>query len=157
MSNKTWQQKLHNKEEVLPEIKEITSESLIKQVGQGKMVIPAPLEIDAIMRRVPEGLLITTEDIRIHQNMKYDALYTCPLCTGIFSKIAAYASEEEKEAGKKVLNPYWRTLKAKGEINEKFPGGITNQVEKLEKEGHKIISKGKKFFVKDFETAIYKF
>lgn len=37
--------------------------------------------------------------------------------------------------------PYWRTLKANGELNEKYPGGIEAQKEKLEVEGHMIVQK----------------
>ncbi len=151
---KSFQQKLHNKKDSLPEVKEITCDKLIAQVGPGKMVIPAPLEIDAIMRSVPEGLLITTDDIRRQQNAKYNAVYTCPLCTGIFTRIAACASEEvDKEPH---MNPWWRTLKAKGEINEKFPGGVEGQIKKLESEGHKIIKRGKKYFVLDYKSALFK-
>lgn len=151
---KTFQQKLHHKKDSLPEVKEITCDKLISQVGAGKMVIPAPLEIDALMRSVPEGMLITTDDIRRQQNFKYNAVYTCPLCTGIFTRIAACASEEaDKDTGK---NPYWRTLKAKGEINEKFPGGVEGQIKKLESEGHRIVKRGKKFFVLDYQSALFK-
>lgn len=151
---KTFQQKLHHNKESLPEVKEITNDKLIAQAGAGKMVIPAPLEIDALMRSVPEGMLITTEDIRRQQNRKYHAVYTCPLCTGIFTRIAACASEEVDKGVDK--NPYWRTLKTKGEINEKFPGGVEGQIKKLENEGHKIVKRGKKFFVLDYESALFK-
>ena len=40
--------------------------------------------------------------------------------------------------------PYWRTLKANGELNEKYPGGTRKQKEKLEAEGHIIIQNGRK-------------
>ncbi len=40
--------------------------------------------------------------------------------------------------------PYWRTLKANGELNAKYPGGIEVQKELLEKEGHTVITKGRK-------------
>ena len=40
--------------------------------------------------------------------------------------------------------PYWRTLKANGELNEKYPNGIEAQKEKLEAEGHTIVQKGRK-------------
>ena len=82
---KTFQQKLHHNKESLPEVKEITNDKLIAQAGVGKMVIPAPLE-----------------------------------------------------------------------INEKFPGGVEGQIKKLENEGHKIVKRGKKFFVLDYESALFK-
>ena len=49
--------------------------------------------------------------------------------------IAAWASYQRTED----KTPYWRTLKANGELNEKYPEGIEKQKELLEKEGHTII------------------
>ena len=54
--------------------------------------------------------------------------------------------------------PYWRTLKANGELNAKYPGGVEAQKEKLEAEGHTIIQKGRtniKYFVKDYESILF--
>lgn len=54
--------------------------------------------------------------------------------------------------------PYWRTLKANGELNEKYPGGAMTQKEKLEAEGHTIIQKGRKnirYYVKDYENVLF--
>jgi hypothetical protein len=58
--------------------------------------------------------------------------------------------------GKKDITPYWRTLKSKGELNEKYPGGVEAQMFKLTAEGHTIISgKGKKPpIVKDYEKKL---
>jgi alkylated DNA nucleotide flippase Atl1 len=54
------------------------------------------------------------------------------------------------------ITPYWRTLKGKGEINEKYPGGVEGQAERLKAEGHTIESdkKGKPKRVKDWETKL---
>ena len=54
--------------------------------------------------------------------------------------------------------PYWRTLKANGELNEKYPNGIEAQKAKLEAEGHTIIQKGRKnvrYYVKDYENSLF--
>ena len=54
--------------------------------------------------------------------------------------------------------PYWRTLKANGELNPKYPGGMEAQKEMLEKEGHTIVQKGRtniKYYVKDYEQALF--
>ncbi len=155
MARKTFKEKLHNKKDLLPEIKPVNCQKLIDKYGNGNMVIPAPLEIDGIMKQVPENMLITTEQIRDFFNEKYDAVYTCPLCTGIFCKLVAFAAEEDKAEGIQHTTPYWRTLKSKGEINEKFPGGIEQQIELLTKEGHRIFKKGKKYFVQDFKDVLY--
>ena len=119
------------------------------------MVIPAPLELDELMRAVPKGLLITAGQLRNYMNEKYDAVYTCPMCTGIFTRIAGCAAEEEVETGNGRGYSWWRTLKNQGELNEKYPGGLERQAKELEKEGHRIIRKGKKMFVEDFESALH--
>jgi hypothetical protein len=51
-----------------------------------------------------------------------------------------------------------KTLKANGELNEKYLGGVTAQKEKLEAEGHTIIQKGRKnirYYVKDYEHVLF--
>jgi hypothetical protein len=58
--------------------------------------------------------------------------------TGIFIAIAARAAGEDEEKGRKDITPYWRTLKGKGELNEKYPGGVDAQAKKLKAEGHEI-------------------
>lgn len=118
------------------------------------VVIPAPIEVDEIMKKVPKGKLITINDTRTTLAQKHSATIGCPITTGIFARIAAEASEEVVAEGKKVITPYWRTLKAGGVINEKYPGGVEAQKELLEKEGHKIIQKGKKYVVADFEKYL---
>jgi alkylated DNA nucleotide flippase Atl1 len=52
--------------------------------------------------------------------------------------MAARAAEEDTAEGKKNITPYWRTLKSKGELNEKYPGGVAEQAKKLKSEGHTI-------------------
>ena len=37
---------------------------LIKRCGDGTFVIPAPLEVDALMKRVPKGRLVTINELR---------------------------------------------------------------------------------------------
>jgi alkylated DNA nucleotide flippase Atl1 len=58
------------------------------------------------------------------------------------------------EICKKLKIPYWRTLKADGFLNEKYPGGLEAQKTLLEKEGHKIVRRGKKYQVADFEKHL---
>lgn len=50
--------------------------------------------------------------------------------------------------------PYWRALKADGFLNEKNPGGMARHKELLEKEGYRIIGRGKKCRVADFEKFL---
>ena len=49
-----------------------------------------------------------------------------------------------------------RTLKAKGELNEKYPGGIEAQKLLLEMEEHEVVKRGKRGFVQGFEEKLAK-
>lgn len=142
---KTALQKLHESHS-LPKVVKITAK-MSKRWGTGTAAIPAPLEVDALMKKVPAGKVITINDIREKIAKKYKATIGCPITCGIFAWIAAYAAEEEKSTGKKNTTPWWRTVKIGGELNEKYPGGALNQKKCLEREGHQIVKKGKKYFV----------
>ena len=115
------------------------TDSMSKRWGTGTVVIPAPIEVDGIMRRIPAGKLVTINDIRVVLAEKHEATIGCPMTTGIFAWVAAHAAEERKQRGEKDFTPYWRTLKAGGVLNEKFPGGAEAQKELLEREGHTVI------------------
>ena len=74
----------------------------------------------------------------------------------IYIFVAAWASFQR--TGDKT--PYWRTLKANGELNDKYPGGALEQKARLEAEGHIIIQRGRKnikYYVKDYEKALFDF
>jgi hypothetical protein len=124
--------------------------------GTGTVVIPAPIEVDEIMKKVPKGKLITINQIREILAKRHCATIGCPITTGIFAWVSANAAEEISKQGKKNLTPYWRTLKTDGVINEKYPGGVQAQKIFLEKEGHKVIQKGKKYIVVDYEKYLMK-
>ena len=151
---KSWSEKLKDSKG-LPKVEKITGK-MSKRWGIGTVVIPAPMEVDEMMRRVHEGKLITINEIREALAKKHKATIGCPMTTGIFAWIAANAAEEQRQEGKKDITPYWRTLKTGGVINPKYPGGVEAQKELLEKEGHKVIQKGKKHVVVDYEKSLAK-
>jgi len=139
----------------LPKVEKITGK-MSKRWGRGTVAIPAPIEVNEIMKRVPKEKLITINDIRVVVAKKHKATIGCPITCGIFAWISDQAAEEEKAQGKKDVTPWWRTLKTGGVLNEKYPGGIFNQKKLLEKEGHKIIQKGKNYLVSDYEKSLVK-
>ena len=152
---KTFKEKLHDSKD-FPRIEELKG-NMVKQWGEGTIVIPVPLEVDELMKKIPRGKLITINNIRDILARRHGATIACPICTGIFARIAAGAAEEDAMKGKKRITPYWRTLKSDGEINPKYPGGVQKQIEMLEAEGHTILPKGKKkFVVQDFEKFLIK-
>lgn len=59
---KSWQEKLAD-DKGLPRVVEIDGK-MSKRWGTGTVCIPAPREIDEIMKKVPKGRLITINQIR---------------------------------------------------------------------------------------------
>jgi alkylated DNA nucleotide flippase Atl1 len=148
----TWNQKL-NESKGLPKVEKIT-DAMSKRWGTGTLVIPAPIEVDEIMHKVPLGKVITINEIRAALAKKHNATIGCPMTTGIFAWIAAHAAEERKQQGEKDITPYWRTLKTGGFLNEKYPGGTAVQKKLLEQEGHVVTRKGKKYVVANYKQAL---
>jgi len=149
---KTALEKLHESHG-LPKVEKITGK-LSKRWGTGTVAIPAPIEVNEIMKKVPKGKLITINEIRQIIAKKHKATISCPITCGIFAWISAYAAEEERKAGKKDITPWWRTLKSDGSLNEKYPGGVKEQKKLLEKEGHEVIKKGKKYIIVDYQNSL---
>ncbi len=149
---KSWQEKLADSKD-LPKVVKITGKGAIHW-GTGTMAIPAPREVEMIMRQVPKGKLITINEIRARVARQHRATIGCPLTCGIFAWISAHAAEEARQEGKRDITPWWRTLKSGGELNPKYPGGIEYQKRLLEAEGHRVIKKGKKWVVADYQSAL---
>ena len=107
------------------------------------------------MRTLPFGRVTTVGEIRSFFARKNNADFTDPITAGIFVSIAAWASYQRKDD----QTPYWRTLKADGELNPKYHGGVEEQKKRLEDEGHTIVTKGRtrlRYVVKDYEAALYR-
>ena len=140
----------------MPKIQIITDRKSIEKYGGDRMYFAPPMDYDAAMRRVPYGKLTTVGDIRAWFAEQSGADFTEPITAGIFVSIAAWASYQRGEDE----TPWWRTLKANGELNPKYPGGAEAQKEKLEAEGHTVIRKGRtkiNYVVKDYEESLFKF
>ncbi len=148
---KTWQEKLEDNKS-FPKIIEFNPklpygkalEKIGAKPGDSVVLVP-PLEVNGIMKKVPHGKLITLNEICKKLAKKYKAKFCCTLTAGIFVLTAANAAVETKSDV-----PYWRTIKNHGELNEKYPGGAKRQKKLLEKEGHTVVKKGRKYYVKNF-------
>lgn len=149
---KTWREKLLDSKD-LPKVSVIEGK-MSQRWGEGTVAIPAPREVDEIMKAVPKGRLITTKEIQAKIAQKHHATMGCPICCGIFAWIAAHAANEAESEGTKRVTPYWRTLKTGGELNPKFPGGVEELKVRLEAEGHRVVAKGKKWIVADYESRL---
>lgn len=138
----------------MPRIQIVTDEAVIRRYGGERMYFAPPRDYDAVMKLVPRGRLLTAPMIRAYLARQGGADFTDPMTAGIFIQIAAWASEQRADDPA----PWWRTLKAGGELNPKYPGGTETQKAKLEAEGHTVIAKGRKnikYFVQDYEKSLF--
>lgn len=143
-----------HKDTGMPKVQIVTDKTTIEKYGGERMYVAPPIAYDGIMKTVPYGKVITVGMIREYLAKKNHADFTDPITAGIFVSIAAWASYQRSEEE----TPYWRTLKANGELNAKYPGGMEAQKEKLEAEGHTIMQKGRKnirYYVKDYESVLF--
>lgn len=138
----------------MPKIQIITDAASIQKYGGNRMYFAPPVDYDTVMKKVPWGKVTTVGKIRDYFAGSAGADFTEPITAGIFVSIAAWASFQRTEDE----TPYWRTLKANGALNPKYPGGIEAQKRHLEAEGHTIIQRGRKnisYYVKDYEKALF--
>ena len=72
----TWREKLGStaQRQNLPRVVEV-NEKMSKKWGEGTCVIPSPVEVDAVMKNVPKGRLITINQIRQMMAKKYHASF----------------------------------------------------------------------------------
>lgn len=139
----------------MPRIQLVTDPATVRKYGGSRMCFAPPLAYDAAMRRVPFGRVTTVGAIREAFARQAGADFTEPITAGVFVSIAAWASFQR---GGEDETPWWRTLKANGELNPKYPGGAAAQKERLEAEGHTVITKGRtniRYYVKDYERALF--
>ena len=144
---------LHDNKD-MPKFQTITDQKSIEKYGGNRMYFAPPIYYDKAMKRIPYGKVITVGKIREYFAKLNGADFTEPITAGIFVSIAAWASYQRTDDE----TPYWRILKANGELNEKYPNGIEAQKEKLEAEGHTIVQKGRKnirYYVKDYEKVLF--
>jgi alkylated DNA nucleotide flippase Atl1 len=130
---------------------------VIEDTKKGRMYISTPSEIQTIVEKVPNGKLITTAQIASQLTRKYKVDFTCPLTTGIFFSLVANLAEEERSEGKKDITPYWRVVKPKGYLYDKYLGQTSHQYDYLVAEGFEIKPTGKKvaaYEIKDYEKYL---
>jgi alkylated DNA nucleotide flippase Atl1 len=157
---KTWNEKLADKKG-LPKIlkleKKFPCYNAVHKMGAEEgddIVLVNPSEVVGLMKKIPRGKIITIVEICRAIAKKYKVKGCCSLTTGIFIMVAANAAEESLEEGRNLNIPYWRTLKANGFLNDKYPGGQESQKKLLEKEGFKIISRGKRYQIVDYKKYV---
>ncbi len=93
----------------------------------GKMLIPCPATVAALLLEIPEGKLITTAQLREELALRKYVQAVCPPSTQ--KALKAIAKDPVNKA------PYWRIVKPDGELMAFLPGGVADQLQHLEDEG----------------------
>lgn len=119
------------------------------------VVLVNPGEVVALMRQVPYVRLTTIVEICQSIARRHQVKGCCTLTTGIFIMTVANAAAEAGGEPPELDIPYWRTLKADGFLNEKFPGGAEAHTALLEKEGFTIARKGKRYVVENYRCYLF--
>jgi len=128
--------------------------------GRGKILIPKPTQIISLIKQIPRGKLTTIELVREKLARDYKVDLTCPLVTGIFLRLIAECEEEKLNKGvigEDEMLPYWRVLRSDGSLNNKFPGGVELQAERLKREGFKIVARHRKLYVDNYREYLDEF
>jgi hypothetical protein len=162
---KTWIQKLEDKKS-LPKIlkleKRFPCYNALHKMGADvgdNIILVNSGEVVEIMKKVPKGKLATIVEICKAIAKNHQVKGCCSLTTGIFIMTIANAVEEFISKGEKsslTKIPYWRTLKADGFLNEKYPGGLEAHKKLLQEESFQIIARGKKYQVANFDKYLIK-
>jgi alkylated DNA nucleotide flippase Atl1 len=114
--------------------------------GAGKMLLPGPTTVAALIEKMPEGKLITTTLICQKLAQQFHVRGTCPVTTQ--KALQAIAHDPDARVA------YWRVVKANGGLINRFPGGAEGQAERLRKEGFALDRKGKTPKVTNFRESL---
>jgi hypothetical protein len=60
----------------------------------GAMVVSSPAEVDALIRKLKWGEVITLDDLRAALARRHQVAVACPVSTAIFANMSARAAEE---------------------------------------------------------------
>lgn len=120
----------------------------------GAMVVSSPVEVDALIRKLEPGEVVTLDDIRAALARRHKVAVACPVSTAIFANMSARAAEERRARGvpQEELTPWWRVLRKGGFLNPKLPGGVERQAVLLAAEGVPASPLRKQLAVYDYEA-----
>lgn len=92
------------------------------------MLVPSARIVEGFIRRLPEGRLLDTRELRARLARKYRAEVTCPITMGFILRIVAEAAWEARQAGaaEAALTPVWRVLDDESLTLKKLPRGAAS-------------------------------
>ncbi|MBZ0285394.1 MAG: hypothetical protein K8L97_31965 [Anaerolineae bacterium] len=125
-------------------------ENRVKFFGTtGKMLLPCPATLEAVIHKVPENKLLTTELLRQELADQFDVEGVCPITTQ--NSLRALANDPTRTVA------YWRVINSSGGLFAHFPGGMEGHAAHLQQEGFSIDKNGKLPKVKQFKQSLVHF
>jgi alkylated DNA nucleotide flippase Atl1 len=107
----------------------VIPKQLEKRLGaKGRMLRPSQASVEALVARIPEGVVVTTTSLRQALAKQHRADTTCPFLT----RKALLAIAHDGGA------PYWRVVMGDGGLLNSFPGGCAGQARRLQREGVRL-------------------
>lgn len=103
----------------------------------------SPRELDAVIRRIPEGRVATIGALRTSIAQSHKADDADGATVRICLRIVADAAEEERVGGLGRIAPYWRVVNDDGSMLDELPAGIAVQARVLAAEGVTVLHLGK--------------
>ena len=114
--------------------------------GTGKMLLPSPATVAALIKKIPKRKLITTNLLCKELTDQFKVRGTCPVTTQKALQAIAHGSSKNIA--------YWRVINTNGGLIARFPGGAAGQAALLVEEGFTIDTKGKVSKVRKFRESL---
>jgi hypothetical protein len=132
-TKKTWIEKLQVKKEL--QVKKIDKDFWGYTRGDG-MYISTPQIIEDYIKQIAKGKSVDTVTMRNDLAVENNAVFTCPLTTGIFLRIVAEAANEQLQQGVALKNitPFWRMIEPNSPLAKKLSFGQDFLMEQRKKE-----------------------
>jgi alkylated DNA nucleotide flippase Atl1 len=122
-------------------------ENRVKYFGRsGKMLLPCPATVEALIQKIPENKLMTTGLLLKTLTEQFDVEGVCPVTTQ--KALRAIANDPSRNVA------YWRVVKKNGELFAAFPGGVEGHADRLRREGFTIDTQEKAAKVKNFRENL---
>jgi hypothetical protein len=132
-TKKTWIEKLQVKKE--PQLIKIHKDFWGYTKGDVMYISTAQI-IENYIRQIAKGKSVDIVTMRNDLAVENNAVFTCPLTTGIFLRIVAEAAHEQLEQGipLKNITPFWRVIEPNSPLAKKLTFGQDFLKEQRKKE-----------------------
>ena len=112
----------------------------------GKMLLPCPATVAALIEQIPTDQLMTTDRLLQQLTAQFDVQGTCPVTTK--KAIKALANDPSQKVA------YWRVVNKNGGLFANYPGGVEGHAAHLRAAGFTIETSAKSPKVKGFTKSL---